>query len=133
MNILRMVLLACVVLVVGPVHAQQQHVRTDESAAVIFARVPAKARPKVNPLEKDADAIAAGKKLFEQHCAECHGEDAGGSNRGPSLRVGEVQQATPGEVFWILTNGVVRRGMPAWSKLPEPQRWQITAFLGTLR
>ena len=30
---------------------------------------------------------------------------------------------------WLITNGVVRRGMPAWSKLPEPQRWQIIVFL----
>ena len=38
------------------------------------------------------------------------------------------QQATPGTLFWILTNGVVRRGMPVWSKLPEPQRWQIVTY-----
>ena len=34
-----------------------------------------------------------------------------------------------GEIFWILTNGVVRRGMPAWSKLPAEQRWQIITWL----
>lgn len=34
---------------------------------------------------------------------------------------------------WILTNGVVRRGMPVWSKLPEPQRWQLVSFLKSLR
>jgi len=44
-----------------------------------------------------------------------------------------VQQATPGTLFWLLTNGVVRRGMPVWSKLPEPERWQIVAFLQSLR
>jgi mono/diheme cytochrome c family protein len=43
-----------------------------------------------------------------------------------------VQQATPGTLFWILTNGVVRRGMPVWSKLPEPQRWQIVSYLKSL-
>ena len=31
--------------------------------------------------------------------------------------------------FWLLTNGVVRKKMPAWSKLPEPQRWQLVRFL----
>ena len=111
---------------------QPPRARHDESAEVVFARVPAKARAKLNPLEQDGDAAAAGKKLFEEHCAECHGENADGSNRGPSLRVNEVQQAAQGEVFWILTNGVVRRGMPAWSKLPEPQRWQIVAYLRTV-
>jgi hypothetical protein len=45
----------------------------------------------------------------------------------------EVQQATPGMLFWILTNGVVRRGMPVWSKLPEQERWQIVTFLESLK
>jgi hypothetical protein len=49
-----------------------------------------------------------------------------------SRRGKEVQQATPGTLFWILTNGVVRRGMPVWSKLPEPQRWQIVTYLKSL-
>jgi hypothetical protein len=31
-----------------------------------------------------------------------------------------------------LTNGVVRRGMPVWSKLPEPQRWQLVTYLKSL-
>ena len=34
--------------------------------------------------------------------------------------------------FWILTNGVVRRGMPVWSKLPEPQRWQLVTYIKSL-
>jgi hypothetical protein len=29
----------------------------------------------------------------------------------------------------VLTNGVVRHGMPVWSKLPEPQRRQIVSYL----
>ena len=44
----------------------------------------------------------------------------------------EVHQATPGAVFWYLTNGDLRRGMPAWSRLPEARRWQLEAFLRTL-
>jgi mono/diheme cytochrome c family protein len=111
-----------------PLLAQQQAPRNAEPASAVLARVPDEARAKRNPLENDPEAPAAGKKLFAQHCAECHGETGVGGKRGPSLR-GAVEQATPGEIFWILTNGVVRRGMPAWSKLPEPQRWQIIAFL----
>src|SRR5262249_13582701 len=90
-----------------------------------FAKVPERARARRNPMESNPDAVAAGTKLFEQHCAECHGSGAEGGKKAPSLRAEEVQQATDGTLFWILTNGVVRRGMPVWSKLPEPQRWQI--------
>src|SRR5712672_4061222 len=95
-------------------------------------KAPEKARAKRNPLEQNPDAVAAGKNLFEQHCAECHGESALGGKKAPSLRAVEVQSAPPGAVFWILTNGVVRRGMPVWSKLPEPQRWLLVSYIKSL-
>jgi mono/diheme cytochrome c family protein len=97
-----------------------------------LARAPEKARVKPNPFEKDPDAVAAGQNLFEQHCSECHGSAGDGSKKAPSLRAEEVQNALPGAIFWILTNGVVRRGMPVWSKLPEPQRWQLVSFVKSL-
>lgn len=97
-----------------------------------LAKAPDKARAKRNPFETDAQTVAAGRNLFEQHCAECHGNGAVGSKKAPSLRAEEVQNAAPGAIFWILTNGVVRRGMPAWSKLPEPQRWQLVTFVKSL-
>jgi mono/diheme cytochrome c family protein len=97
-----------------------------------LATVPAKARAERNPLEGNPDAVAAGKKLFEQHCSECHGIDARGGKRGPNLRIIGVQGATPGAVFCVVTNGVIRHGMPGWSKLPEPERWQIVSFLKSL-
>jgi mono/diheme cytochrome c family protein len=95
-------------------------------------RAPQKAVVRRNPLEQDPNAVLAGGKLFEQHCQECHGETAGGGKKGPSLRAAEVQAATPGTLFWLLTNGVVRRGMPVWSKLPEPQRWQLVSYIKSL-
>ncbi len=94
-----------------------------------LAKVPAKAAARRNPFESDPDARAAGAKLFAQHCAECHGETAEGGKKGPSLRVPEVQQAAPGALFWLLTNGVVRKGMPVWSKLPDAQRWQLVTYI----
>ena len=97
-----------------------------------IARAPEKARAKPNPLEKNPDAVAAGRILFEQRCAECHGDKATGGKKGPSLRAPEIQNAEPGAVFWILTNGVVRKGMPVWSKLPEPQRWQLVSYIKSL-
>ena len=98
-----------------------------------LTRVPEMSREKPNPLENDSDSPIAGGKLFQQHCASCHGMKAEGGKRGPSLLREEVQQATPGALFWILTNGIVRHGMPVWSKLPEPQRWQIVSFLKSFK
>jgi mono/diheme cytochrome c family protein len=111
-----------------PVHEKG----TDAAVYAELDRAPEKARNRRNPLENDPEAIAAGQLLFERHCAECHGAAAQGSKKAPSLRAEEVQSATPGAIFWILTNGVVRRGMPVWSKLPEPQRWQLVRFLKSL-
>jgi mono/diheme cytochrome c family protein len=109
--------------------------KSGKSSASVYAelaKAPEKARAKRNPFEGDPDAVAAGRNLFEQHCAECHGTGAEGGKKGPNLRASEVQQAPPGAIFWILTNGVVRRSMPVWSKLPEPQRWQLVTYLKSL-
>ena len=95
-------------------------------------KVPEKARARSNPMAGDAQAVAAGRKLYVQHCAECHGTAAEGGAKAPSLRALEVQDAAPGTLFWIVSNGVIRRGMPAWSKLPEPERWQIVSYLKSL-
>jgi len=95
-------------------------------------KAPEKARNRANPLESDPHAVAAGAILFEQHCAECHGEAAEGGKKGPNLRAAEVQGAAPGAIFWILTNGVVRKGMPVWSKRTEPQRWQLVRYVKSI-
>ncbi len=116
--------------------AQKQKVTYNPNSKDVYAelaKAPKKAVARRNPMESDPDAVAAGANLFDQHCAECHGEMAEGGRKGPSLRADPVQQATPGTLFWILTNGVVRRGMPVWSKLPEPQRWQLVTYLKSLK
>lgn len=110
----------------------QNSTRDDKSVYAELRKAPAKAAAKSNPLEADPEAVAAGAKLFEIHCAECHGATADGGKKGPSLRAEDVQRASPGALFWLLTNGVVRRGMPVWSKLPEPQRWQLVSYIRSL-
>ncbi len=97
-----------------------------------LAKAPKKAAARRNPLQDDPDAVAGGGKLFALHCAECHGEMAEGGKKAPSLLADEVQQSTPGTLFWLLSNGVVRRGMPVWSKLPEPERWQLVSYIRSL-
>src|SRR5229473_515756 len=104
----------------------------DSATYAELQKAPEKARNRPNPLENDPDAVVAGAILFEQHCAECHGKSAEGSRKAPSLRASEVQSATPGTLFWLVTNGVVRKKMPVWSKLPEPQRWQLVRYIKSL-
>ncbi len=89
-------------------------------------------RKRVNPYAGQSEAIAAGARLFSDHCATCHGADALGSKKKPNLRAPEVQQASDGELFWLLRNGDLAHGMPSWSAIPEPSRWQIIAYVKSL-
>jgi mono/diheme cytochrome c family protein len=99
-------------------------------------KVPEKVRIRPNPLAGDPDAAAAGAKVYAKDCAPCHGENAEGKlQRGhyrPNLHSNRVKQATPGDLFWILTNGSLRNGMPSWSHFPEPERWQLVSYLKSL-
>ena len=112
------------------------------SATLLFAamgdgtwmhRVPDRDRARPNPFAGNSKAISGGEKLFHQNCAQCHGSDASGREKHPPLRSDRVRAATPGELYWLLTNGIMRNGMPSWSKLPEQQRWQIVSYLKTLQ
>jgi mono/diheme cytochrome c family protein len=97
-----------------------------------LAKVPAVDRQRVNPYAANPHAAAAGKLLFAENCAKCHGSDAEGRHGRPSLRSERVTRATDGELAWLLRNGSLAKGMPSWSSLPEPERWQIIAFLRSL-
>lgn len=119
-----------------PLLSEQKHdskfLQNEPSVYAELAKVPKKAVLRRNPMESDPSAVAAGANLFALRCAECHGEFAEGGHKGPSLVADPVRQATPGALFWVLSNGVVRKGMPVWSKLPEPQRWQLVSYLKSL-
>jgi mono/diheme cytochrome c family protein len=121
-------------LILGAALAQDRSTPAGKGNSVYaeLAKAPKKAAARRNPLAADPDAVAAGAKLFSLHCAECHGEMAEGGKKAPSLFADEVQKSTPGTLFWLLTNGVVRRGMPVWSKLPEAQRWQLVSFIKSM-
>lgn len=109
-----------------------QTTRTANPVYAPLANAPRKAASRPNLLQNDPTAVAGGAKLFALHCAECHGDMAEGGKKAPSLLADQVQQSPPGAIFWLLTNGVVRRGMPVWSKLPEPQRWQLVSYIKSL-
>jgi mono/diheme cytochrome c family protein len=96
-------------------------------------KVPEKDRVRTNPYDSQANAIAAGAKLFHQNCSSCHGSEATGTDKKPNLHSERIRAATPGELEWLLKNGSMRNGMPSWSRLPEQQRWQIVSYLKSLQ
>lgn len=95
----------------------------------VFRNAPTTASQIKNPFSGDAQAAAGGKKLYSQNCAQCHGNNLQGMGPAPALMSANVKNATPGELFWFITNGDLNKGMPSWSQLPKQQRWQIVSFI----
>jgi glucose/arabinose dehydrogenase/cytochrome c5 len=98
-----------------------------------FHNAPASASEMKNPLAGQADAARAGRSAFSATCASCHGDRAQGTGNIPSLADGPTQSASDGEVFWYITRGDLNNGMPSWASLPEQERWQIVAYVKTLK
>jgi mono/diheme cytochrome c family protein len=116
-------------LAVASAGARHEPVLNNGDVLPAIAESPAKAGARQNPYEGQADAITAGKKLFRQHCAECHGDDGHGIGHAEDLHGPGVQNATPGQLQWLLWNGNLGAGMPSWSGIPEQRRWQIVAYI----
>jgi mono/diheme cytochrome c family protein len=95
--------------------------------------VPEKATQQKNPLAEKPELAAGGRKIFERNCAQCHGDAKHErKNNAPDLGVAEVQQETDGALFWRISNGNSRKGMPAFSSFPEGQRWQLVLYIRSL-
>jgi mono/diheme cytochrome c family protein len=90
---------------------------------------PRSASGRKNPLESRPELVAGGRKVYEQRCAYCHGDDLRGTNRAPDLRTARVQGQSDGELLWKITSGNTHTGMPTFSFLPEAQRWQLVLHL----
>ena len=100
--------------------------------ALIFAGCRTAPVTQQNPYAHRSEAVLAGGKLFDEHCAACHGIDADGRGAVPSLRTPAVRDRSDGALFSFITNGDLRRGMPSWSRLPAERRWQIVSYLRSL-
>ena len=111
------------------------------SCAIVFAtsnggwmkNVSPGERERVNPYRDQPEAALAGRRIFFEHCAQCHGKDAEGTKKRPPLRSARVQQeATDGELHWLLVNGNRSQGMPSWVKLGDSQIWQVITYVKSL-
>src|ERR1700712_3502176 len=83
--------------------------------------------------------IVGGTEHFAAHCASCHG--APGVPRGDIAQVlypkpADLSQSarlyTPGELFWIVKNGIKMSGMPAWADHSDEELWGTVAFIEKL-
>jgi mono/diheme cytochrome c family protein len=98
----------------------------------------ARARKLQNPVPPTPKAIAAALLIYENRCANCHGEN--GDGKGPKAEELSVAPAdfrnartmsavTDGELYWQITKGA--RPMPSFESLPEETRWQLVDYIRT--
>ena len=92
----------------------------------------------------DSAQISAGKVLFREKCASCHGHpDEGRSPRAdffqppaPDFSAAVYRSADPAYLFWRIEVGkgvepYLSQGsvMPAWRGLSDQEIWQLVAYL----
>ena len=70
-----------------------------------------------------------GRLVFATRCSVCHGTDAHGTARGPSLANNrQVRSRSMGELRELIHNGILGAGMPAFD-LPAAELDAVTAFV----
>lgn len=90
-----------------------------------WEHVPVADHARSNPVAGGPEAIAAGRRIFAEHCVQCHQA----SGKGRSLTGGRLRTATDGDVEWFLRQGDLGQGMPSWNSLSQEQRWQVIRYL----
>ena len=98
-----------------------------------------KEMPQTVPIQADEPNLVAGVKVYQDHCAVCHGlpgqpESAiatGMFPRPPKLMEGKgVTDDEPGESYWKVANGIRLTGMPGFKgRLTDFQLWQVSQLL----
>ncbi len=81
---------------------------------------------KIEQTSGEEDVLAAGKNLYQLHCATCHGADRKGQPPFPALTNVAEKLARP-EVLDRIENG--RGQMPAFPNISEEKRNAVVAYL----
>jgi putative copper export protein/cytochrome c5 len=84
-------------------------------------------------LSYHAASIAAGMRVYDEHCARCHGATGAGTPPLPDLRSAAIARRHAGELFWLVSNGLSRQRMPRFDgRLGEAQRWDVINYIRAL-
>ncbi|WP_420237313.1 c-type cytochrome [Telmatobacter bradus] len=94
-----------------------------------WQHVPAEDHAQQNPVASQPEAIAAGQRLFGEHCSTCHQTNGNGRN----LTENRLHGTTDGDLEWFLRQGDMGQGMPSWNGLSQNERWQLVSYLRTVQ
>jgi mono/diheme cytochrome c family protein len=102
--------------------------------------VPLEDKLRKNPLAVSDANLNAAKPVYNEYCANCHGDSGKGDGSdammydpGPSdlTDSSHINKLSDGEIFYQITQG--RKPMPSFrNKLSEEQRWQLVIFVRAL-
>ena len=110
-------------------------------AAVAFAQGNPTAAQIKNPVASTPDSIGEGKRLYQRHCASCHGANAeGGAGNdlipaAPDLTDKEWKHgATDGEIFSAIKNGIPPdlNMIPFGDQLKDQEIWSVVNYVRSL-
>jgi mono/diheme cytochrome c family protein len=94
-----------------------------------------------NPVPASAESIDAGKRLYQRHCASCHGANAeGGAGNdlipaAPDLTDREWKHGgSDGEIFSAIKNGIPPElnMVPFGDQLKDPEIWSVVNYIRSL-
>jgi ABC-type amino acid transport substrate-binding protein len=106
-----------------------------ERLAAAYAFPDAASRPAAIAVAS-ADAVEAGRKLFNENCSHCHGPDAVQGEQRRNLRLLRQRYGdAASEMFMTtVTHGRVSKGMPNWSGIISKEEFEkIFAFLASVQ
>jgi alcohol dehydrogenase (cytochrome c) len=87
----------------------------------------------LNPVAGNPAAIREGARLFDQICAQCHGNGAVGDARAPALNTGAFQHGGgDADIFKTIRQGVPRTEMDPYPDYTDEQVWQLVAYIKSL-
>jgi len=112
-------------------------VETKLSMAAVDAYTDRRAPEQKNPISPTEENIAAGAKLYLDHCAGCHGVPSNPNSQfarsfyppAPGF-FQDAPDMSEGANFYIIRHGIRWTGMLAWGNtLTDTQTWQVVTFL----
>lgn len=105
-----------------------------ERAAALAAREGAQSDETILAVARDAGVMAKAKEAFVARCAVCHGPQGQGLI-GPNLTDEYwLHGGRPTDIFRIISDGEVEKGMVPWKGVLAPQEIRaLAAYIGTLR
>lgn len=103
--------------------------------------VPEKAAKTANPVKSDVSSLAAGKALWGQHCASCHGKAGLGDGSKaaqlettpPDFSKAAIQGQSDGALFFKTSEG--RGDMPSFKKkIPDQEDiWSLVNYMRSFK